>query len=578
MATFRDLRKAVRETLDDPRLAVVFFETQNSSSHYFANVINLGVQGVLIESDKTFENGAKPKIMMKNPELNQWDTFFCRVAWAQVTESEKQYKTGLEFLFPVEDEIESDQGKNGEIGFQDIEFLLNTHLMKTVSKDMLCPLLNCMTQKTIQPGASLISRQDHEKTIYIIQKGHCSIQDYDENGLGRSTAKKKPGDIIGDMSFFCNTPLITDAVSDSELVVWELPAKKYDMACRQQPGLIHFLTGLLASRFQNPSDTETKSLGRYLITHPMGEDRACCVYKGRHRLLNIPVSIKMIKHHFTRSPEDLTRLKKKISRVCSLRHPGIADVYAVEEHYRTLFIITEHVDGVSLESLFDNKIPIAADTVMLILAQICSALSHAHDQKAVHGYLSPSSVFISHDRRIRIADFGLTGPIPEEGSMEDRNLYYMPPEMIKGGKADVRSDIYSLGILAYEMATGQIPSSKKTNHPSRTEPSDTGKMEVPNDKPPALPSHLKQFVLKACATAPEKRYASIREIIQDLSETSSEFKHALSMDWDMGQTVYDMLLSCKKNQFPEIFRLLDDFSAKAADKGITISMAGRIQI
>src|SRR3989339_225005 len=170
MATFRDLRKTVRKRLDDPRLAVVFFETENSSSYHFANVLNLGIQGVLIESDKNFENGIKPKLMMKNPELNQWDTFFCRVAWAQITESEKQYKTGLEFLFPVDNGIEPETGINGEITPQDIDFLLTTRLFTAVPKETLCSLLNCMSRKSFEQDTTFISRENHQDCLYIIQK------------------------------------------------------------------------------------------------------------------------------------------------------------------------------------------------------------------------------------------------------------------------------------------------------------------------------------------------------------------------------------------------------------------------
>ena len=548
MATFRDLRKTVRENLDDPRLAVIFFENENSSTHHFTNVLNLGVQGVLIESDKSFESGTKPKIMMKNSELNQWDTFFCRVAWAQITESEKQYKTGLEFLFPVENGAEPETGAKGEIAPQDIEFLLNTRLVKTQSKDKLCSLLNCMSRKVINAGTPFISPKNHLNGLYIIQKGQCMVQLKDENGFCQSAGQKREGDVIGDMAFLSAKPFISDAVSESEMVVWELPATKFDSACRLQPGLIQFLTGLLTIRLSDPADSEVKSAGRYLIIHPIGEGRTGFVYKGRHELLNAPVAIKMIKHHQSGEKEDFNSFKKRISRISGLNHPNITRIHMVEEKYRTIFIIMEYIDGESLESLFEKKIPFPFDTVLFFLAQICSALAYAHDQKLIHKQLTPSNIFISKGSHVMVSDFGVAAPIPKEGSLEDENSHYIAPEQIKGGKTDLRSDIYSLGIIAYELLTGRAPFSRENHHSGGMSMNTFGSTDISFLRTPDLPECLKKFILKACAILPGQRYGSVYEIIEELSSESDIFKEALNLRNDMEQEVCALLISYKKNQ------------------------------
>lgn len=578
MATFRDLRKTVRENLDDPRLAVVFFETENSSTHHFANVLNLGVQGVLIESDKSFENGIKPKIMIKNPELNQWDTFFCRVAWAQITESEKQYKTGLEFLFPVENGAEPETGAKGEITPQDIEFLLNTRLVKALSKDKLCSLLNCMSRKAIDAGTPFISLKNHLSGLYIIQKGQCKVQVKDESGIFQSAGQKREGEVIGDMAFLSTRPFISDAVSESEMVVWELQTTKFDSACRLQPGLIHFLTGLLTSRFDDPADSEVKSVGRYLIIHPIGEGRTGFVYKGRHKLLNVPVAIKMIKHHQAEKKEDFNGFKKRISRIADLNHPNIARIYNIEEKYRTVFIIMEYIDGESLESLFEKKIPFSFDTILFFLAQTCSALAYAHDQKIIHKYLTPSSIFISKGGHVMVSDFGFAAPIPEEGSVGDGNIYYITPEQIKGGKTDLRSDIYNLGIIAYELLTGRTPFSGEAHHSYGMDMNTFGRIDISPVRTPDLPEYLKKFILKACATLPNLRYGSVHEIIEELSNESDIFKETLNLKKDMEQEVSALLISHKKDQRSSLFRLLDDFSRKATDLGLEVNITGKIKI
>lgn len=578
MATFRDLRKTVRKRLDDPRLAVVFFETENSSSYHFANVLNLGVQGVLIESDKNFENGIKPKLMMKNPELNQWDTFFCRVAWAQITESEKQYKTGLEFLFPVDNGIEPETGINGEITPQDIDFLLTTRLFTGVPKETLCSLLNCMSRRSFEQDTTFISRENHQDCLYIIQKGICRIAFKNEDGLFEPAGRKKEGDVIGDMGFLSAESLISDAVSESEMVVWELPTAKFDKACQLQQGLIDFLTGLLTNRFDDPTDPGAKTIGRYHITQPLGEGRTSFVYKGIHKLLNFPVAVKMMKHHQAIQKEEFNNFKKKISRIAGLNHPNIAQVYDIEERYKTFFIIMEYIDGNSLESFFERKILLPLDTAMFFIAQICSALSHAHDQKIIHKHLTPSTIFILKDRHILVSDFGLASPIPDEGYMEDRNMYYMAPEQIKGERIDNRSDIYSLGILTYEMLTGRTPFSAEDHGSAGMNMNTTGRINMPSVRLPDIPEPIKKFIFKACAKLPEKRYGSVYEIIEELSHESSVFKNALTLKKDTEQEVSALLISHTKNQRQPLFRLLDEFSRKALDLGLNINITGKIQI
>lgn len=578
MATFRDLRKTVRESLDDPRLAVVFFETDNSSSYHFANILNLGIQGVLIESDKKFENGIKPKLMMKNPELDQWDTFFCRVAWAQTTESEKQYKTGLEFLFPVNNGIEPKPGINGDITPQDIDFLLATRLFKAVPKGFLCSLLNCLSRRSVAQNTRFMSRENPQNCLYIVHKGICRIEFKNKSGMFESIGKRREGDIIGDMAFLSTESLISDAVSESEMMVWELPAAKFDQACRLQQGLIDFLTGLLTNRFDDPTDPELKTVGRHIITKLIGEGRTGFVYKGLHKPLSLPVAVKMMKHHQAAQKDVFNRFKQKISRIADLNHPNIVRIYDIEEQYRTFFIIMEYIEGDSLDSLFGKNIRLSMDKGICFLAQICSALAHAHDQKIIHTHLTPSNIFILKDLHILVSDFGWAAPIPEEGCMEDRNMYYLAPEHIKGERIDQRSDIYSLGILTYEMLTGRSPFSGEDQGTAVMNMNTAERINSFFVRLPELPEFIQKFILKACAKLPEKRYGSIHEVIQELSGESALFKNALPLKQDMGQEISALLVSYKKKQRRTLFRLLDEFSQKALDLGMEVNITGKIQI
>ena len=116
MALERNLRKVGREEFDHPKLAVIFFEADKMNTYRFVNVLNLSVRGVLIESDLELEKEVKLTLLIKNYELNQWDTFFCRVAWRQSSDDDPHYNLGLEFLFHVENALErpSEEGYRRE--------------------------------------------------------------------------------------------------------------------------------------------------------------------------------------------------------------------------------------------------------------------------------------------------------------------------------------------------------------------------------------------------------------------------------------------------------------------------------
>ena len=138
MASLQNLRKVSREKLDCPKLAVIYFENEESNTFRFVYVLNFGVQGLLIESDIALNKEFKLKIMFKNTALNQWDNSLCRVAWIQGLDDDKFYKIGLEFLFPIENSLDFDPGVQNEISSQDLDFILNTRLLKTLPKEGVC--------------------------------------------------------------------------------------------------------------------------------------------------------------------------------------------------------------------------------------------------------------------------------------------------------------------------------------------------------------------------------------------------------------------------------------------------------
>lgn len=156
-------------------------------------------------------------------------------------------------------------------------------------------------------------------------------------------------------------------------------------------------------------------------------------------------------------------------------------------------------------------------------------------------------------------------------------MYYLAPEHAKGERIDLRSDIYSLGILTYEMLTGRFPFSGEDQGAAAMNMPAAGKINGSFVRLQELPEFIQNFILKACAKLPEKRYSSIHDIILELSGKSTIFKNALRLKQDEGQEISALLISHERNQRRALFRLLDEFSQKAMDLGIKVAISGKIQ-
>ncbi|MCD4718667.1 MAG: cyclic nucleotide-binding domain-containing protein, partial [Desulfobacula sp.] len=327
MASLQNLRKVSREKLDCPKLAVIYFENEESNTFRFVNVLNFGVQGLLIESDIALNKEFKLKIMFKNTALNQWDNSLCRVAWIQGLDDDKIYKIGLEFLFPIENSLDFDPGVQNEISSQDLDFILNTRLLKTLPKEGVCSFLNCMSRKTIGSGIRFITQGDKGDYLYIIQQGLCSIQIQKLDNTLQTVAQRRKGDVIGEMALLTGELRTASVISESQMILWKLSRGEFDKACQLHPDIREFLTELLTNRLENSIVTGVRNVGRYIMTHRIGQGGWSFVYKGKHKTLNMPVAIKIMKHNQAMDEDFLENFRTEGKVIAQLNHPNIIQIY-----------------------------------------------------------------------------------------------------------------------------------------------------------------------------------------------------------------------------------------------------------
>ena len=209
-------------------------------------------------------------------------------------------------------------------------------------------------------------------------------------------------------------------------------------------------------------NVSTTQLGRYPIEAELGRGAMGVVYRSTHPRLEIPVAIKVLSDQYSQDPAFRQRFHREAATVAALNHPGIVRVYDFDEDGPVLFIVMEWVDGRSMRSWLDEYGRFSVDVSVDLIQQLLSAVGVAHDFQVVHRDLKPDNILISNRGKTKILDFGISKLIDDKhrltatGSMVGTPAY-MAPEQVKGEAVDATADIYSLGMILYELLHGEPP-------------------------------------------------------------------------------------------------------------------------
>jgi len=214
-------------------------------------------------------------------------------------------------------------------------------------------------------------------------------------------------------------------------------------------------------------------------------------------------------------PEFFSSFRNEAKIISNLNHRGIVRVYDVEERFKTLFIIMEHLEGESLNDMRKRLNTLSPDLAANVITQVGHALYYAHKQGIVHRDINPDNMFIQKNRRVKLLDFGVACPISTDDYQFGCAMSYLAPELLDGAPADQQSDIYSLGITAYELVAGKRPYPEESvANLIKMKRS----MDIPDlsGKVPGLTENLRRFISKSCVRDPHKRYQDMGQALGDL--------------------------------------------------------------
>ena len=260
--------------------------------------------------------------------------------------------------------------------------------------------------------------------------------------------------------------------------------------------------------------------GRYELRNQIARGGTAQVYLARDLLLDRPVALKVLFPELSSDSSFVERFRREAQAAANLSHPNIVPVFDWGESERTYFIVMEHIDGEPLSAIIRNQAPLPALRAASIAADIAKALSYAHRHGVVHRDVKPGNVLITRDGQVKVADFGIARAVGSDDNVTQTGLVmgtatYFSPEQAQGLGVDGRSDVYSLGVVIYEMVTGRAPFVADT--PVAIAYKHVSESPVPpRELDSRVPAPLEAIIMRAMAKSPAERYATAEDLHADL--------------------------------------------------------------
>jgi serine/threonine protein kinase len=430
-------------------------------------------------------------------------------------------------------------------------------------------VLNRLAPVSFKEGDKIITQGVRGEAIYFIEQGGCYIIANKKDEQFQQATRRK-GDMVGIMALLTDEPRPANVVAATDVKLWRLARDCFTLLVEEQYELRKFLTGLVCDRLESDGMTADLAIGKYMIDHKIGQGAWAIVYLGHHMSLGREVAIKLLEQQIALEPEFRERFLEEAKIIAKMQHRNIINIYDVENRFNMLFIIMEYLEGLPIDILLKKKGRLPTGQVIDILTQVCSGLSYAHARGIVHQDIKPDNLFMLKSGQVKILDFGLACPFGAEHIEMEGTLPYMSPEQIDSYPVDARTDLYGLGITAFQLLTGRLP------HPD----DDAAKLREmhlnknipdPRDFVSDIPPLLAEFIMTCCHRKPQDRYRNADEALQVLRRLHQKDSGAAHPD--VPQNMISLFLFHDDEQQDEVTELLEEFADKALARGFRLKLA-----
>lgn len=260
---------------------------------------------------------------------------------------------------------------------------------------------------------------------------------------------------------------------------------------------------------------------RYEVLAKVGAGGMSDVYKAKDHVLGRVVAIKVLKQEFAEDVNFVTKFRTEAQSAAGLEHPNIVNIYDVGSEEGFHYIVMEYVEGITLKTYIEKKQQLSYKETISIAIQVGRGIEAAHNKNIVHRDIKPQNIMISTEGKVKVTDFGIARAASSNTIHSDvmGSVHYSSPEQARNGFVDCKSDIYSLGIVMYEMVTGKVPFDGDTTVAIAIQHLQE-EMESPRNYVPDLPVSLEKIILKCTQKSADRRYLTMSSLLEDL-------KHAL---------------------------------------------------
>lgn len=258
---------------------------------------------------------------------------------------------------------------------------------------------------------------------------------------------------------------------------------------------------------------------RYEIMEKIGAGGMSDVYKARDHILGRFVAIKVLKQEFSEDVNFVTKFRTEAQSAAGLEHPNIVNIYDVGSEAGMHYIVMEYVEGVTLKTYIEKKGQLTYKEAVSIAIQVGRGIEAAHAKHIIHRDIKPQNILISTEGKAKVTDFGIARAVSNNTISADvmGSVHYSSPEQARNGFVDGKSDIYSLGIVMYEMVTGRVPFDGETTVAVAIQHLQE-EMVAPSAYAPDLPISLEKIILKCTQKSPDRRYDNISDLLIDLKK------------------------------------------------------------
>ena len=380
-------------------------------------------------------------------------------------------------------------------------------VFSSMSDESLSDLLDHLEEVHYAPGDVILRQGDVGDSFFLLESGSVRVQVDAQSSQEAFASTLSAPAIVGEMALLTGIRRTASVLAEGEVVCYRMQRVSFENLMAKEPSLASFMTRVVGERLLQASTI--RKVGKYEITGQIGEGAAATVFSARHPELEVEVALKMLSHTLIHRKGFAKRFRDEAKRVANLSHEHIVRVHDTEAAYGTHFIVMERLRGTLLEDILESQTRLAWGAIRRILKEVCLALHYSHEAGLLHRDIKPSNIFLTEDRRVKILDFGIamaTNVVNEDDGLLLGTPYYMSPEQIRGESLDSRTDLYSLGVVAYELVTGEVPYDANSLQELLAHHQNTP-MPDPRKTVSSVPDDLAEFIRRACSKDRNDRFS-----------------------------------------------------------------------